>query len=123
MRSEAARAGESIVGGEVLYMVLELSDRRWKVLWRSGGGRQRERSVPAREVARLIEEMAAAKRRLGLKPDARVVSCYEAGRDGFWLDRALKAHGVENLVGGTTQCSDAGRPKKMQARSLTSGCS
>jgi transposase len=26
------------------------------------------------------------------------VSCYEAGREGFWLDRALRADGIENLV-------------------------
>jgi transposase len=27
-----------------------------------------------------------------------VISCYEPGRDGFWLDRALCANGIENLV-------------------------
>ena len=27
-----------------------------------------------------------------------VVSCYEAGRDGFWLDRYLHSVGVANLV-------------------------
>jgi transposase len=27
-----------------------------------------------------------------------VISCYEAGREGFWLDRALRANGIENLV-------------------------
>jgi transposase len=27
-----------------------------------------------------------------------VVSCYEAGRDGFWLDRALREHGIDNVV-------------------------
>jgi transposase len=37
-------------------------------------------------------------RKLGLPPEARVVSCYEAGRDGFWLHRALAAKGVESLV-------------------------
>jgi hypothetical protein len=30
--------------------------------------------------------------------DAKVISCYEAGRDGFWLDRFLGTHGVENLA-------------------------
>jgi transposase len=43
-----------------------------------------------RDVARLLDEIAAAKRRLGLAADAYVVSCYEADRDGFWLDRALR---------------------------------
>ena len=98
MRSEAARAGKSNVGGEVLYMALELSARSWKVLlqWRSG--RRRECSVAAGDVAKLLAEIAAAKERLGLPPEALVVSCYEAGRDGFWLDRALRANGIENLV-------------------------
>jgi transposase len=29
---------------------------------------------------------------------ARVVSCYEAGRDGFWLHRHLRSVGIENEV-------------------------
>lgn len=98
MRSEATRDDETNVGGEVLYMALELSERTWKVLFASGAGRRREISVAARELGRLLEEIAAAKRRLGLSPQARVVSCYEAGRDGFWLDRALRANGIDNLV-------------------------
>lgn len=32
-------------------------------------------------------------------PETTVVkSCYEAGRDGFWLHRYLVSQGVENLV-------------------------
>jgi transposase len=27
-----------------------------------------------------------------------VVSCYEAGYDGFWLHRLLDAHGIRNYV-------------------------
>jgi transposase len=27
-----------------------------------------------------------------------VRSCYEVGRDGFWLHRFLAQHGVQNLV-------------------------
>jgi len=98
MRSEATRAGETSVGERVLYMVLELSERSWKVLFASAAGRRRECAVAGRDVAGLLEEIAAAKRRLGLSAQARVVSCYEAGRDGFWLDRALRGHGIENLV-------------------------
>jgi hypothetical protein len=30
--------------------------------------------------------------------DVRVVSCYEAGRDGFWIHRYLESQGIENLV-------------------------
>src|SRR5256885_12431750 len=31
-------------------------------------------------------------------PDSRVVSCYEAGPDGFWIHRYLITLGVESLV-------------------------
>src|SRR5436853_7509893 len=98
MRSEATRAGETNVGAQVLYMVLELSERSWKVLFASAAGRRRERAVAGRDVAGLLEEIAAAKRRLGLSAQARVVSCYEAGRAGFWLDRGRRGHGLATRV-------------------------
>jgi transposase len=53
---------------------------------------------PAGEVERLQQESARAKQRLSLPEEARVVSCYEAGRDGFWLHRYLVAHGIQNHV-------------------------
>lgn len=46
----------------------------------------------------MATEIACAKERLGLPPDAPVISCYEAGRDGFWLHRYLTALGVTNHV-------------------------
>jgi transposase len=46
----------------------------------------------------LLAEIQAAKARFALYEDAKVISCYEAGRDGFWLDRFLQVHGVESLV-------------------------
>lgn len=98
MTTQATLGGETNACGQVLYMVLELSSRSWKVLFRSGAGRQRERAVAAGELARLMREIAEAKRKLGLPEEARVASCYEAGRDGFWLHRALVANGIESLV-------------------------
>ena len=98
MRSEAARGCESTSGEAVLYMALELSARRWKVLFALRRGGRLERGVAAGDMAKLVAEIASAKRKLNLPPEARVVSCYEAGRDGFWLHRALVANGVESLV-------------------------
>jgi transposase len=46
-------------------------------------------------VARVVQE---AQRRWALPPTARVLSCYEAGRDGFWIHRALVTRGFENRV-------------------------
>jgi transposase len=45
-----------------------------------------------------MAEIAAAKRRFGLPEDAAVLSCYEAGRDGFWLHRFLTHVGLGNMV-------------------------
>jgi transposase len=42
--------------------------------------------------------MARARKRLGLPCDCPIFSCYEAGREGFWLHRLLEQMGVENLV-------------------------
>ena len=43
-------------------------------------------------------EIHKAKHRFGLPEATPVISCYEAGRDGFWLHRYLAHQGIENLV-------------------------
>jgi transposase len=42
--------------------------------------------------------IARAKERFGLPKTCAVLSCYEAGRDGFWLARYLESRGIENFV-------------------------
>jgi hypothetical protein len=64
------------------------SNTSWKLTF-GDGAKRRQGSVPAGDVGKLREALAQAKQRLGLPADARVVSCYEAGRDGFWLHRSL----------------------------------
>lgn len=81
----------------VLYMALELSDKKWKVGF-GNGRRERQCMVAAGDWAALHVQMAKAREKLGLAPDCRVMSCYEAGRDGFWIHRELVREGVENLV-------------------------
>jgi transposase len=46
----------------------------------------------------LWQEIERAKMRLGLRSDAPMRSCYEAGRDGFWVHRALVSKGIHNVV-------------------------
>ena len=83
----------------VLYVGFELSARRWKLALRSGFAvTPWLRSIDAGDLEALGRVLAEAKRRLGLAPAARVVSCYEAGRDGFWIHRALTAAALENRV-------------------------
>jgi transposase len=82
-----------------LYIALELGQEKWLLACASEVAQKpRYRAVPARDLRRLDEEIAKAKARLGLPADAPVCTCYEAGRDGFWLHRALTARGVDNVV-------------------------
>src|SRR6266853_52722 len=46
----------------------------------------------------LIEEVRARVSRETGRAAVEVISCYEAGYDGFWLHRQLEAHGVRNYV-------------------------
>jgi transposase len=80
-----------------LYLSIELSSSQWK-LTLSDGERVRERNVDAGNVEDLNLELGKAKEKLELLADCRVHSCYEAGRDGFWLHRQLEKRGVVSLV-------------------------
>jgi len=83
----------------ILMLAMELGESGWLLGFSSGFGQTPvRRKIDSRDGKALLAQIAWAKRRLGLAADARVVSCYEAGRDGFWLHRFLAAHGVENLV-------------------------
>jgi transposase len=83
----------------VLFVAFELSEKTWKLGFTTGHGQKpRERSIAACNQARLLQEGAQAKKRFGLPDTAPVVSCYEAGREGFWLHRFLQAHGITNYI-------------------------
>jgi len=99
MNTAATRTGKYGVEGPVLYLAFELGNMEWKLGFSVGfGQRPRVRTIPARDVEGLQREIDLAKTRFGLPAAARVMSCYEAGRDGFWLHRYLVEAGVENLV-------------------------
>jgi transposase len=82
-----------------LYVALELGQDKWLLACATQAAEKpRFRPVPARDLDRLAEEIAKAKARFGLPDGAPVCTCYEAGRDGFWLHRALTARGIGNVV-------------------------
>jgi transposase len=97
--SVTSRIDQDTLPQLTLSLAFELGKDTWKLGFTIGVSQQpSERTIPAGDVARVQQEIAQAKRRFGLPEDARVVSCYEAGRDGFWLHRYLVAHGVQNHV-------------------------
>jgi transposase len=82
-----------------LVMAMDLGRGQWRLGFAIGAGqRPRSRTIRGDEWRRLGDEIAAAKAKFHLPSDARVVSCYEAGPDGFWIHRYLTTLGVESLV-------------------------
>jgi transposase len=85
--------------GGALYLSLELGWNKWVLGFTSGlGDKLWKRTIAARDLLKFHELIGRAKQRLGLAADAPVRSCYEAGRDGFWLHRHLEGQGIVNLV-------------------------
>jgi hypothetical protein len=64
----------------VLYMAMESGDKRWKLVFSDGGAKRRHETVEAGRRMQLVEAISKAKAKFHLSPAARVVSCYEAGR-------------------------------------------
>jgi hypothetical protein len=73
--------------------------RTWSCRKRSTmGHRVRTRRIAAGAREPLAQAIADAKKMFGLAAEARVISCYEAGREGFWLHRYLTGRGDTNYV-------------------------
>src|SRR3989338_2415191 len=79
----ATRPAEYTVSTPVLHLAFELGQARWKLGFTTGlGQRPRERTIAARDLPVLAQEIERAKERFGLAADARGGSCYEGGGGG-----------------------------------------
>jgi transposase len=96
--SGTALQRQHTVAASELYMAFELGEKSWKLSLGDGARSPSRYTVAAGDTAALLECIAKAKARCALAPEASVASCYEAGRDGFWLHRWLIAHGIDNIV-------------------------
>ena len=104
---------------QALYVALELGERKWKIACTPLIGQApRLRQLVARDLAQLMIEMQAAKARFGLPADAPVHTCYEAGRDGFWLHRALTVLGIQNTVVDSASIEVDRRARRTKTDSL-----
>jgi transposase len=96
--SGTALQGKHTVEASELYMAFELGEKSWKLSLSDGARSPSRYTVAAGDTAAMLECIAKAQARCGLAPEASVGSCYEAGRDGFWLHRWLIEHGIDNIV-------------------------
>jgi len=100
---------------KALDIALELSQDKWLLACATAAAEKpRFRPVPARELARLDQEIAKAKERFGLPAEAPVYTCYEAGRDGFWLHRALTSRGIHHVVVDSSSIEVDRRKKRVK---------
>jgi transposase len=90
---------EMSVSEPTLYVAFELSQQEWKLAMTSGIGREAWlRTVASGDLAAVQRAVQAGRARFHLHSETPVASCYEAGRDGFWIHRALTGLGFRNRV-------------------------
>jgi transposase len=105
-----------------MYVAFELGNREWKLGFTVGFGQKpRERTVLAGDLVGVKREIERAKRRFGLSTEAQVLSCYEAGRDGFWFHRYLTHIGVRNLVVDSSSIEVNRRAKRAKTDKMDLG--
>jgi transposase len=87
------------VSEPTLYVAFELGRKDWKLAMTSGFGIEPWlRTVASGDLGAVDRMLREGRQRFRLPAATRVVSCYEAGRDGFWIHRALLGMGVANRV-------------------------
>lgn len=88
---------DRVIQGE-LYMSFELGDKQWRLTLSDGRRGPSRYSVGAGDTAAVAQCIGKARERCKLESQTRVHSCYEAGRDGWWLHRWLVEQGIDNIV-------------------------
>lgn len=102
---------------DVLAVALELSNGSWKLALQDGKHQNPaiqtiSADQPARRLAEAVDIIAKIRSKWAIDPATRTVVLYEAGQDGFWIQRALsKIDGFEVHV-----CDPSSIPVARHAR-------
>jgi len=105
---------------DIVYIAFELSNSTWRLAF-SDGNKKRHVTIKARGLEQLEREIIKAKNRFGLKDSVQIKSCYEAGRDGFWLHRYLLSKGIDNLVVDSSSIEVNRRKRRVKSDRLDAG--
>ena len=87
--------------GRVVYLAIELSSTVWLIAAHlPGADRPKLHRIEAGDTAALLGLATSLRARVpaGFGAAIEVASCFEAGRDGFWLHRLLVANGIASHV-------------------------
>ncbi len=104
----------------ILYMAFDLSHKSWKIAF-SDGARKRYCTVAGKDLEALSAAIEKARQRFQLPEDVRIVSCFEAGRDGFWLDRYLRSIGIDNIVVDSSSIEVSRRKRSAKTDRIDAG--
>ena len=109
----AATHGETVR----CLIAIELSKRSWVVAFNTPLSEKISRRTLTgckwKKLLELIEDVRVrVSRQMGRSVE--VMSCYEAGYDGFWLHRQLEAHGVRNYVIDPASLQVDRRPRRVK---------
>src|SRR5262249_39092940 len=91
------RNKDTAIGAD-LYLSFELGDKRRTLTMGDGRRRPSRYSGRAGDRVAVLGCTGKARARCRLEPHAKVRSCYEAGRDGWWLHRWLREQGIDSIV-------------------------
>ncbi len=119
--AETALHGKDTGAAGQLYMAVELSDKKWLLVLSDGARGPSRYTVDAGDKRAVLDAIAKAKARCGLVGEVVVRSCYEAGRDGFWLHRWLLEQGIDNLVVDSASIEVNRRARRVKTDRLDGG--
>src|SRR5437868_5459514 len=86
---------------DTIFIAIELSQKTWLVTLHSPDrDRISRHKLEGGDDAGLLALIGRIRARAAAKlgSASKIVSCYEAGYDGFWLHRLLTAAGIANFV-------------------------
>lgn len=86
-----------MLSDNTIHVAIELSAASWLVAARlPGTEKSRLHRIDGGDTATLLAVIAELRSRASAKlgKPAELACCFEAGRDGFWLQRLLTAHGI-----------------------------
>ena len=107
-----------------IFVALDLSRTSWVVALRtSGDDRVSTHKLQPGDVGRLLDliERARVREEQRSSGPVEVLSCYEAGYDGFWLHRRLQTAGVRNVVVEPTSLLVDRRARRVKTDLLDAG--
>jgi transposase len=96
--TQTAPQGKDTASQGELFVSFELADKTWKLTIGDGRRGPSRHTVDAGDTIAVLVCLTKARTRCGLSAQCKVHSCYEAGRDGWWLHRWLIEQGIDNIV-------------------------